>query len=135
MRGALQLPHVRPVRRPRSRRHPEQDNQRAVFEHLDARGQPHLFAFHPANGGYRSPVEAAIMAGLGVRPGIFDVIIIYQGRVWALELKAPGGKLSRAQLQCRERLRMAGATVGEAYNLDEALTWLEQQGLLRGRLQ
>jgi hypothetical protein len=124
-----------PVRQRKPRRHPEQEIQRAVFEHLDVRGMPNLFAFHPANGGYRSPVEAAILTSLGVRPGISDVIIIYGGKVWALELKARGGRFSREQLNCREHLLRAGATVGEAYILDEALAWLEAQGLVRGHIQ
>jgi hypothetical protein len=38
--------------------------QRAVFEHLAVRGVPCLFAFHPANGGYRRPVETARLRGL-----------------------------------------------------------------------
>src|SRR5262249_9938599 len=43
----------------------EEAIQRAVFEHLAVRGVPRLFAFHPANGGYRRPVEAARLKGLG----------------------------------------------------------------------
>jgi hypothetical protein len=33
-----------------------------------------------------------------------------------------------------EALRQAGADCGVAYGLDAALRWLEQRGLLRGRL-
>jgi len=47
-----------------------------VFEHLAVRGVPRLFAFHPANGGYRRQVEAARLRGLGVRPGVPDVVAI-----------------------------------------------------------
>jgi hypothetical protein len=50
--------------RPRRRR-PEQTIQRALFAHIAMRGVPGLVAFHPANGGARKPVEAAIMKGLG----------------------------------------------------------------------
>jgi hypothetical protein len=49
---------------------PEQQIQRAVFEHLAIRGAPKMFAFDPANGGWRSPIEAAILKGLGVRAGV-----------------------------------------------------------------
>jgi hypothetical protein len=51
----------------------EQDIQRAVFQHIAQRGVPGLFAFHPANGGYRRPVEAKILQGQGVRAGVPDV--------------------------------------------------------------
>jgi hypothetical protein len=49
---------------------PEDQIQRAVFQHLRIRGAPNLFAFHPANGGYRRPIEAAVLKGLGVRVGV-----------------------------------------------------------------
>jgi hypothetical protein len=138
MRGAVALqrlhsPQERPVRRRRSC--PEQAIQKAVFAHIDARGVPGLFAFHPANGGWRSPVEAAILTSLGVRPGIPDIVCIYQGKIWMLELKAPGSKLTAAQIDCARRLRRAGATVGTAAGLDEALAWLANHGLLRGVVQ
>jgi hypothetical protein len=69
----------------------EQQIQRAVFEHLAIRGAPAMFAFHPANGGWRSRVEAAILKGVGVRAGVPDIIAIKGGRCYALELKASGG--------------------------------------------
>jgi hypothetical protein len=53
-------------RRPRAAQ-PEQQIQRAVFEHLAIRAASTVFAFHPANGGWRSRVEAAILKGMGVR--------------------------------------------------------------------
>jgi hypothetical protein len=37
---------------------PEDAIQRAVFEHLAVRGAAGVFAFHPANWGYRRRVEA-----------------------------------------------------------------------------
>jgi hypothetical protein len=58
----------------RHRRRPEDAIQRAVFQHLRARGAPGLFAFHPPNGGYRRPVEAAILKGMGVVAGVPDII-------------------------------------------------------------
>jgi hypothetical protein len=51
------------------RAQPEAAIQRAVFEHFAVRGADDVFAFHPANGGWRSPAEAAILKGLGVRAG------------------------------------------------------------------
>jgi hypothetical protein len=77
------------------RRSPEATIQSAVLAHLRARGAPGVFAFHPANGGYRRPTEAAILKDLGVAPGVPDVIAIHQGRIYALELKAEGGRPNR----------------------------------------
>src|SRR5215211_2045081 len=44
---------------------------------------PGTFAFHPANGGARRRVEAALLKGLGVVPDVPDVIAIKAGRVQA----------------------------------------------------
>jgi hypothetical protein len=115
------------------RARPEQVIQRAVFEHLRARAAPGVFAFHPPNGGYRKPIEAKIMKGLGVKAGVPDVIAVYQGRVYGLELKAEGGIATRKQRETIAAMEAAGASCCIAEGLDRALAWLETWGLLRGR--
>src|SRR5215831_19019122 len=117
----------------RRRQRPEAAIQRAVFQHLRARGAPGMFAFHPATGGYRKPVEAAILKGLGVVAGVPDVIAIHNGRVFAMEIKAEGGRATDKQLACIAALREAGAFTCIAESLDRALDVLESWGLLRGR--
>jgi hypothetical protein len=117
----------------RHRRRPEAAIQRAVFQHLRARAAPGVFAFHPANGGYRKPVEAAIMKGLGVVAGVPDVFAVHNGRCFALELKAEGGRVTDKQLATIAALREAGAFVGIAEGINRALACLEAWGLLRGR--
>jgi hypothetical protein len=119
--------------RPRSRNRPEDIIQRAVFEHLRVRSAPDIFAFHPANGGWRSHIEAAILKGLGVRAGVPDVIAVKDGRTYALEIKPPGGRLTAAQNAAHAALRAAGATVVTSYSLDDAVAQLEHWGLLRGQ--
>jgi hypothetical protein len=76
-----------------TRNRPEQAIQRAVFEYLAARQAHGVFAFHPANAGRRSRVEAAIMKSLGVRAGVPDIIAVRDGRAYGSELKAPGERL------------------------------------------
>jgi hypothetical protein len=114
------------------RQRPEAAIQRAVFAHLRARGAPGVFAFHPANGGWRSPIEGAIFRGLGVVPGTPDVIVIHQGRCYALELKAEGGRATPKQLEAIAAMKAAGAITRIAEGLDQALLWLESEGLLWG---
>jgi VRR-NUC domain len=106
--------------------------QRAVFAHIRARAAPGVFAFHPANGGFRRPIEAAILKGCGVRAGVPDLIACRGGRFYALELKTNNGKLSDAQEQVLAALREAGSEVAVAYGLDAALAQLERWQLLRG---
>lgn len=117
----------------RSRQRPEDAIQRAVFQHLRARGAPGVFAFHVPNGGKRKPVEAAIFKSLGVQAGVPDIILIRAGHAYALELKAPGGRLSPNQIETHEKLRSAGVDPYVAYGLDDALGWLEKFSFLRGR--
>ena len=119
--------------RPRPRNRPEDIIQRAVFEHLRIRSAPGIFAFHPANGGWRSHIEAAILKGLGVRAGVPDVIAVKDGRTYALELKPPGGRLTAVQNAAHAALRAAGAIVVTSYSLDDAVAQLERWGLLRGQ--
>ena len=71
-----------------TRHRPEQAIQRALFQHLAARRCPGTFAFHAPNGGARSPVEAAILKGIGVVAGLPDVVAVREGRMFALELRS-----------------------------------------------
>ncbi len=114
------------------RANPEAKIQRAVFEHLRTRAAPGVFAFHVPNGGYRRPIEAAIMKGLGVVAGVPDVICIARGRIYALELKSEAGKASPEQRGAIAAMEAAGAVCAVAHGLDSALARLEGWGLLRG---
>jgi hypothetical protein len=107
--------------------------QRALFQHLAWRSAPGVYAFHPPNGGWRSPIEGAILKGLGVRAGVPDVMAVKDGRTYALELKRPGGRLTAAQNAAHAALQDAGATVVTSYSLDDAISMLEEWGLLRGK--
>jgi hypothetical protein len=119
----------------RKRQQPEAAIQRAVFQHLCARAAPNVFAFHPANGGYRKPAEAAIMKGLGVVAGVPDVIVIHAGRCYALEIKAPGSRATPKQLAAIAAMEAAGAFTCIAEGLDRALACLEAWGVILGRTQ
>jgi hypothetical protein len=114
---------------------PEQAIQRAVFDHLRARAVPDCFYFHVGNGGYRKPIEAAIMKGLGVKAGVPDVVAIHKGRVFGLELKAEGGRATPKQLEAIAAMEKAGAYCCIAEGLDRALAVLENWGILKGHRQ
>ena len=118
----------------RRRRRPEQEIQRAVIQHLHARGIPNSFAYAVPNGGWRTAIEGAILKGQGVVPGVPDLAIVAGGRAYYLELKSLTGTLSVPQEHVIEALRAAGAQVAVTYGLDDALKQLEQWGLLRGKV-
>jgi len=111
----------------------EQNIQRAVFDHLRSRARPNVFAFHCPNGGKRSRVEAAILKGLGVVAGVPDVIILHNGRLFAIELKASGGRATAAQMECVSKINACGGFAAICTGLDSALRCLEIWGILKGR--
>jgi hypothetical protein len=118
---------------PHRRSNPEAQIQRAMFRHLRARGAAGIFAWHPFSGGYRRPIEAAIYKGLGARAGLPDVMVLHNGKLFGLELKAEGGKPTPKQVETIAAMQMAGAIAGVAIGLNDALRWLEERGLLRGQ--
>lgn len=70
---------------------------------------------HVPNGGKRGRIEAAILKGMGVRPGWPDLqlpvpVRDFHGAYW--ELKDTDGRLSPAQIDCHVMLRSFGYYVG-----------------------
>jgi hypothetical protein len=114
------------------RQQPEAAIQRAVIQHYQLRRASGTFLFAVLNGGYRRPIEAAILKGLGVVAGVPDVIAIRDGRTHALELKAPGGRLTDNQRATHNAMIKAGVQVAVAATLDDALDLLEGWKILRG---
>src|SRR5262249_7994488 len=112
-------------------RRPEQQIHRAVVQHLRQRGVPGLVFTHPANGGYRKPIEAAIFKSLGERAGASDLLLWHAGKFFALELKTPGGRVTEAQRDFLADMENAG--VSPALLRGSTLRRLEMWGLLRGR--
>jgi hypothetical protein len=114
-----------------ARHRPEQALQKSVLAHLSRRGIAGLWWCHVPNGGYRGAIEAAIFKSLGVVPGVPDLLLVYGGRIYALELKTDKGRLSPAQIRTQQLMREAGAIVGTANGIDEALAHLELWGLIK----
>lgn len=113
----------------------ENEIQRAVFKHLNTRAAPGVFAFHPKNGGiHQRGRRRGINSGLGVVSGVPDVIAIKNGQTYGLELKTDAGRISAEQVATLQKMQEAGAVVALKNGLDAALTWLEEQGLLVGRV-
>lgn len=109
----------------------ENQIQRTIFQHLRQRGAPGVFAFHPANGGFRRPIEAKILKGCGVLAGVPDIIALHKGNFYAIELKAMKGRPTVPQLECIDAIRYAGGHAVVCHGLNAALETLEQWGLLK----
>lgn len=115
----------------RQRGREEDQIQAAVCLHLTVRALPGVVWWHTPNGGSRTAAEAGRFKALGVKAGVPDVLVLRTGQLFALELKAPGGRLSEAQRAMLAALKAAGAETAVAVGLDEALAQLERWGLIR----
>lgn len=116
---------------------PEQVIHRAVAEHLRTRSAPGVVWWHTPNGAYygarsQKAIQGAVMKSLGVRAGVSDIVALHDGKFFALELKAPGGRPTEEQLHFHDDVRAAGGYVCLAEGIDQALRALEMWGLLRG---
>jgi len=114
------------------RRSPEAAIQRAVCDHLRLRAKAEVLWLHCPNGEHRNPITGAKLKRMGVLAGASDLLLWHQGNSFALELKAPGGRLSEAQLEFLARFNDAGGHTANAEGIDRALACLSAWGLLRG---
>lgn len=87
------------------------------------------FFLHFPAGGFRSPVEAAILKGMGVLAGVPDLIIGYGGRGFGIELKTDKTDLSAAQREMHHTMRAAGWRVEVARSVDEVVRILDEFGI------
>jgi hypothetical protein len=126
------------------RRSPEAAIQRAVIEHLRLRAKPDVLWLHVPNGERRDKITGAKLKRMGVLAGASDLLLFRSGACphcnsarlegFALELKAPRGRPSEAQLNFMARFAAAGGHTCFASDVDRALAALESWQLLRGRL-
>lgn len=115
---------------------PEQAIHKAVADNIRKRGVSNLVWWHTPNqgrvGGQRGRVQGAILKGLGVRAGVSDFVFLRNGKFYALELKADGGRPTEDQLKFISDVNSAGGFAAWAAGLNRALACLEAWDLLKG---
>ncbi|HJP69771.1 MAG TPA: hypothetical protein VJ846_12800 [Sphingomicrobium sp.] len=113
------------------REHRELKIHIAVAQHLRTRAVSGLVWWHTPNGGFRDKREAAKFKAMGLQPGVSDFIFVHANRIYALELKAEGGRASEAQLKFLSDINAAGAYTAMPAGLNAALRTLETWGLIK----
>jgi hypothetical protein len=114
---------------------PEERLHRDIAEYLDrALGGCAWWTTFPSGGGGR--VRGAKLKGMGLKPGVPDILIIDDGRALWLELKSPKGTVKPRQTTCHEALRLARSDVAERVrSLDDAEAALLRWGVpLKARI-
>lgn len=98
--------------------------QRAVFDEIKARAFPGVVA-------WAVPNNPSARRTVGFKAGVHDVSIVFRGEFFSLELKKEDGDVSDEQLTHQIAINDAGGHAYVAYGFDDALAWLEAQGILR----
>lgn len=92
------------------------------------------FAWHTPNGGSRNVREAANLKRQGVKAGIPDILILWSGKLFGLELKSQAGRISDSQAVTFPILREAGMRIEVARSHGEAIERIREMGIpLRAR--
>jgi len=59
--------------------------------------------------------------------GVPDLLVGYQGRFYAMEVKRPGGVLSPVQAKVIEEIRASGSVAGRVESIEDAIQLLEEE--------
>ncbi len=117
-----------------ARSHPEQALQRQIVGYLAwALAPPAWFTTIGHGGG--GQVRGMILKGMGMKAGVPDILLAFDGHAYFLELKAGTG-LSDAQKATHEALRRAKCPVAVIRSLDDfrallATSWWPLQAVIR----
>jgi hypothetical protein len=123
-----------------ARNNPERELHLQVANALRLLLPPSVVWFHVPNGEKRSKGTGALLKGMGVLPGVHDLLFMIPGLpLHSIELKPPGETPSEAQVTFAENVVRCGGETGLAYSVDDVLRllgpWLAKAGLqMRGRL-
>ena len=110
----------------------EHEIQKAICEYLDMRN---ICYWAVPNGGKRSKTEAGRLKKEGVKSGVPDLCLIYDGMYYGLEVKKPAtstpkGYLSQNQKSMHRKIDRAGGTVKTVYCVADVILWVNTWGML-----
>lgn len=120
-----------------------------VREHAEQRAMTKVLTMEIARAGHVSPqgvvwfsldqsnshdAVPGIRVGRGICAGVPDVIFLYQGKSYWLELKSRDGCLSDPQRSMAATLLLSGCRIGVATDVDGVLRALDEWGVPRKRM-
>jgi hypothetical protein len=87
----------------------EQSIQMSIVDYLSYVVLGHKLIFSIPNEGKRSVALGTLMRRMGLRAGVADLCLVYDGRAHFMEVKAPEGRLTKTQEEFKEAALLAGA--------------------------
>ena len=116
----------------RSRSAPEQALQKTIVEFLvkfvpPPPAGPFWTAINPVPA--KSKAVAGLSKAMGLRAGVFDLLLVYHGLPIFFECKAERGALSKAQRKLKPEMEAAGAICHEVRSLNAFIDLLEGHGI------
>jgi len=113
----------------------EVDVYKPIRKYLDWALPSNCVHFHVPNGAKLGARQIWEMLAIGMKAGIPDHCIVFEGKAYFLEVKTLKGRVSEAQAQMHEQLRSAGSKVEVVRSVEEVeRALLEWKFPLRSRL-
>jgi hypothetical protein len=107
---------------------PEERLHRGIAEYLSLTlGGSAWFTTFPAGGGGRA--RGAILNGMGLKPGVPDVLICDGGCAYWLEIKSAKGRVSTEQRACHDALALARCPTAIVRSLEDVERALIRWGI------
>jgi hypothetical protein len=110
----------------------EDDLHVRVAKYLDHVKPDDCVWWHTPNGARYDPAKAAstaaLLAMMGLRPGMPDILLIYRGKLFGCELKSVTGTATEDQISVAVDLNMAGACIADP--LDSPVRTIEEMEAL-----
>lgn len=104
------------------------------MDYLDLALPENAHYFAVPNGGKRSKAEGQIFKATGVKAGVPDLAVIYNGIFHGIELKAKYRKPTAVQKERHRLLRNAGARIVTCWQLEQVESFLRAYMPLRASL-
>lgn len=106
--------------------------QHAICKYLDLRK---VCYWSVPNGGSRKggAIEGARLKKTGLKAGVPDITVVYDGMYWGLEVKRPAndkhpkGYLTQSQKDMHQKIRNAGGSVTTVYSVADVILWLNTE--------
>ena len=101
-----------------------------VAQYLDwALMPPAMYTTFPAGWGVLTRATAGRLKGAGLKRGMPDILVFYNGFTLGLELKAWNGELTKVQEEMHVKLLDAGVPVVVCSALDHVIEALQNRGI------